>query len=168
MEINLGSVLLWGFVATLILTGIMYTAQETNQSRMSIPFMLGAMLTAARKKAKLVGFGLHLVNGWVFALLYAVIFEAWGMAGWWAGLLLGLTHAFVVLTVGMEMLPAVHPRMADERQGPTPTRWLQPPGFFARNYGRATPLWALLAHGVYGTILGTFYEPTTAAVALLL
>jgi len=63
-----------------------------------------------------------------------------------------------VLLGGLSALGAMHPRMASEQQGPTPTRQLEPPGFLALNYGRRTPLSVLLAHLVYGAILGAFYR----------
>jgi hypothetical protein len=53
---------------------------------------------------------------------------------------------------------AIHPRMANEQQGPTPTRQLEPPGSLALNYGRRTPLFLVVAHLVYGVILGAFYQ----------
>ena len=48
--------------------------------------------------------------------------------------------------------------MASEQHGPTPTRQLEPPGFLALNYGRRTPISVLVAHLVYGAILGAFYR----------
>lgn len=155
---NVPSVLLWGFVATLVLTTITAASQGLGLSRMSLPFMLGTMLTADRDRAMLLGFLFHLVNGWVFALLYAAVFEALGWATWWLGATGGILHALVVLTAAMPMLPGLHPRMASEQQGPTPTRALQPPGFMALHYGHRTPLVALAAHVVYGAILGGFYR----------
>jgi hypothetical protein len=53
-------------------------------------------------------------------------------------------------------LPALHPRMANEQRGPTPTRQLEPPGFLALNYGYRTPLSVVLAHVLYGAVLGLF------------
>jgi hypothetical protein len=47
--------------------------------------------------------------------------------------------------------------MASRHHGPTPTRQLEPPGFLALNYGWATPATTLLAHVVFGLILGAFY-----------
>ena len=41
---------------------------------------------------------------------------------------------------GLPLIPGLHPRMASEYQGPTPTRQLEPPGFLALNYGRPTPI----------------------------
>lgn len=156
---NLPDVLLWGFLATLVLTTIMSGSQGLGLSRMSIPFMLGTMFTPSRDRAHAVGFGAHVVNGWIFALLYALVFESLGRAGWWLGGLLGIGHGAIVLLVLMPLLPGLHPRMASEHQGPEPTRNLEPPGFLALNYGRRAPLMTLVAHLVYGLILGAFYAP---------
>jgi hypothetical protein len=48
--------------------------------------------------------------------------------------------------------------MAHPYQGPTPTKQLQPPGFFAINYGRGTAVVTLVAHLLYGSMLGFFYH----------
>jgi hypothetical protein len=116
------------------------------------------MLTPDRDRAKLVGFGIHLLNGWLFAFVYAAAFQSWRRATWWLGALIGLVHGGFVLLGGVSTLSAVHPRIASEQQGPTPTRQLEPPGFLALNYGRRTPLSVLSAHVIYGAILGAFYR----------
>jgi hypothetical protein len=59
-----------------------------------------------------------------------------------------------MLTTLAPMLPYLHPRMATEYDGPSYRRRLQPPGFFALHYGYRTPLATLLAHALYGAILG--------------
>ena len=155
---NWGSWLLWGFVATLVLTSTMAGSQGLRLTRMSIPYLLGTMFTPSRDRAKLVGLGVHLLNGWLFSLLYVAAFHAWGGATWWAGAGIGFVHALIVLTLGMRLLPGLHPRMASEQQGPTVMRQLEPPGFLALNYGYQTPVSVLLAHLVYGAILGAFYR----------
>jgi uncharacterized membrane protein YagU involved in acid resistance len=157
---NRSGVALWGFVGTVVLTGLMAATQGLGLTRMSLPFMLGTMFTADRDRAKLVGFAVHLVNGWLFAVVYAATFESWGRVSWWRGAAIGLVHGLFVLLAGVSLLPSIHPRMASEQQGPTPTRQLEPPGFLALNYGRRTPLSVLLAHLVYGGILGAFYRLT--------
>jgi hypothetical protein len=53
----------------------------------------------------------------------------------------------------------MHPRMASETRGPTVVRQLEPPGFLGCNYGARTPLSVMLAHAIYGAILGGFYSP---------
>lgn len=155
---NWGSWALWGFVATLVLTTVMAGSQGLRMTRMNVPYMLGTMFTSGRDRAKLVGFGVHLINGWLFSLLYVAAFHAWGRAGLGAGVAIGFVHAAFVLTVGMRLMPGLHPRMASEQHGPTVTRQLEPPGFLSLNYGYQTPLSVLIAHLAFGAILGSFYS----------
>ena len=150
--------LLWGFVATVFLTGLLSGSQGLGLTRMSLPYMLGTMFTPDRDRAKLVGFGVHLLNGWWLAFVYAAAFQSWRRATWWLGAAIGLVHGLFVLLVVMPALPGLHPRMASEQRGPEPTRQLEPPGFLALHYGQRTPVSLLLAHLVYGAILGAFYR----------
>ena len=155
---NFPSIFLWGFVATVFLTTLMAAGQGLGWSRMSLPFMLGTLFTADRHRAMIIGFVFHFVNGWLFALFYALMFEELRLTGWWLGGGIGLAQGLTVLIALMPILPAVHPRMASEQRGPEPTRALEPPGFMALNYGRQTPLLTLVAHAVYGAILGGCYR----------
>jgi uncharacterized membrane protein YagU involved in acid resistance len=151
--------LLWSFVATLFLTGFMAGSQSLGMTRINIPYMLGTMLTADRDRARLLGFVAHFLNGWGFGLVYMRAFDSWGRAGWWRGAAIGVVHALFVLMGVIPLLPGLHPRMAGEEHGPTPTKQLEPPGFMALNYGRRTPVSVVLAHILYGAILGAFYRP---------
>jgi uncharacterized membrane protein YagU involved in acid resistance len=155
---NLPSILLWGFAATIVMTTTLAAGQGLGYTRMSLPFLLGTIFTPARDRAMVVGVLVHLVNGFIFGLLYAAVFERLGQAAWWLGAGIGLVHALFVLTVGMSMLPGMHPHMVSEYFGPTPNRLLQPPGFLALNYGRRTPIVTIVAHLVYGAMIGGFYE----------
>lgn len=156
---NLGDVLLWGFIATVFLTTIMAASQGLGFSRMSIPYMLGTVFTPDHRRALVIGFALHFLNGWVFALFYALVFEDLCRAGALLGAAVGLAQALVVLVTLMPILPSLHPRMASEHRGPEPTKALEPPGFLALNYGRRTPMVTILAHLVYGGLIGGFYQP---------
>jgi hypothetical protein len=158
MGLNWASAALWGFVATVVLTGLMSASQAAGVTRMSLPYMLGTLVTPDRDRAKLAGMLIHLLVGQCFAFIYAAAFESWTRATWWLGAGVGLVHALFVLTAGMWFLPSMHPRMASEQQGPTPTRGLEPPGFFALHYGRRSPLVVIVAHLAYGAILGAFYH----------
>lgn len=154
---NFESAVLWGLVATLVMTTVMAGSVALGLSRMSLPFMLGTMVTPDRNKAPFYGFLIHLVNGWIFAFFYVAVFETLGAAGALLGAGIGVAHGLVILVAGMPVLPGLHPRMASEHHGPEPTRALEPPGFMALHYGRRTPILSLLAHLVYGAILGGFY-----------
>lgn len=155
---NVWSAVLWGFVSTIVLTTIMSASQGLGLTRMSLPFLLGTIVTPNRDRAMLFGTLVHLVDGWLFAFLYAAAFESWGRSNWALGGGIGVVHGLAVLAVAMPLIPGLHPRMVSPYFGPTPNRQLQPPGFLALHYGRRTPLVTLLAHVAYGVILGSFYH----------
>ena len=155
---NVWSWMLWGFVATVVLTVVLVAMQELRLTRVNIPWLLGSIFTPERSHAKALGSVLHLVNGWAFSLLYIAAFEAWGRAGLARGMLVGLVHAAFVLVAGFPILPGIHPRMAHETWGPTARRQLEPPGALGMHYGAFTPLSVLVAHLLFGAILGAFYR----------
>lgn len=146
--------LLCALIATAVLTTLLAASQGLGVTRISLPFLIGSVFTPDRNRANVVGFAIHGFNGWLFSLGYLAIFTTFGWSGWWEGAAVGLFHGVFVLVVLMPLLPFVHPRMATEDYGPSPTRQLEPPGFLALNYGRRTPVVTLLAHVVYGALLG--------------
>lgn len=150
---------LWGFVGTIVLTITMSAAQGLGLTRMSIPFLLGTVVTPDRDRAQLLGIAVHLINGWLFSLVYVAAFHAWGLATWWAGAAIGVVHSAFVLTAGLSLLPAFHPRMARIEEGPDQAPLLEPPGFLALNYGVRTPVSVVLAHILFGAVVGGFYSP---------
>jgi uncharacterized membrane protein YagU involved in acid resistance len=156
--VNWSSWLVWGFASTVVLTTLMAGSQGLGLTRMNIPYLLGTMVTADRDRAKLIGVLIHLINGWLFSLVYVAAFAAWGGPTWWKGIAIGLVHSLFVLSAGLPTMPGLHPRMASETRGPTVVRQLEPPGFFGLNYGYRTPLSILIAHLAFGAILGTFYR----------
>lgn len=155
---KIAEMLLWGLLATGLLTTLLRASQALHLTRMDVPFLLGTMVTSNRDRAKGIGFVIHFFNGWWIALLYAAFFHGFDIATWWLGGLMGLAHAAFVLVVVLPLLPGGHPRMASEFRGPEPTRLLEPPGFLAMNYGYQTPLATVVAHIAYGTVLGGFYR----------
>jgi hypothetical protein len=143
-----------GFGATVILTVLLTGAQGLGITRMSLPYLLGAMFTPDRDRAKLVGILVHLVNGWVFSAVYYAAFTLAGRATIPLGAAIGLVHGVFVAAVGLPLLPAFHPRVARPHAGPTAERRLEPPGFLARNYGWSTGVVIVLSHVVFGAVLG--------------
>lgn len=149
---------LFGLLATAALTAVMITAQLAGLSRLDLPLVLGTLLTEDPDRARVAGFVIHLVVGQAFALGYAAAFVQLGRATWWLGALLGMLHVAIALLVILPLLPGVHPRMASQRAGPSSTAVLEPPGLLALNYGIQTPAVAIIAHLVYGTVLGVLLE----------
>ena len=156
---NVESWLVWGFAGTVVLTTILSGSQGLGMTRMNIPYLLGTMFTADRDRAKPLGIALHVVNGLVFSLVYVAAFEVWGGPTWWKGAAIGFVHAAFVVVAALPALPGLHPRMASERLGPTEVRQLEPPGFLGLHYGIQTPVSIVIAHIVFGVVLGAFYVP---------
>lgn len=152
------TVIVWGLVATLVLTVGMYASQGLGVSRLSLPFLMGYWVTRRRSRAAYLGLVLYTFGGWVFAFLYAWLFATLGRAGWALGLGAGLLHGLFLLVAILPMLPYIHPRLASPYSGPTAVRRLEPPGFMGLNYGRMTPVSTLLSHAAYGAILGWAFK----------
>lgn len=123
---NWPSWLLSGFLATLALSTILSLSQGLGLTRINLPYLIGTFFTPWREKARVYGFIVHLLNGWIFSILYVLVFENEHMANWWFGAILGLAQALFVLTVGMALMPGLHPRMASEQHGPNANRQLNP------------------------------------------
>jgi hypothetical protein len=146
-----------GVVGTILLSTGLRLAQETGLTRMDLPFLLGTAFTVHRSRAKMIGWGVHFVNGLLFSLAYAGIFAAVDRAGWLFGAALGVVHAAfaggVLVTV---LLPAVHPRMGEPWSDAEESPLLEAPGFMLVNYGRSTVIVTIALHAAYGAIVGGF------------
>ena len=149
---------LFGLLATGALTAVMMTAQLAGLTRLDLPLILGTLVTEDPDRARVAGFFIHLAVGQGFALGYAATFAALHRVTWWLGAGLGMLHVAVALLALLPLLPGVHPRMASLRAGPSSTAVLEPPGLLALNYGIGTPVVAIVAHVLYGTMLGTLLE----------
>jgi hypothetical protein len=146
-----------GFIGTLVLTTILRVSTEVRLTRIDLPFLLGTAFTKDRLWAKVVGYVLHFVAGFGFALVYFAVFVAIDRSGWLLGAVFGLLHGLFVSTALVNvLLPAIHPRMAWSLTAPGGPALLEPPGFLLLNYGPRTPLVTVLAHVVYGSIVGGF------------
>ena len=155
---NVGSVLLWGFVASLLVTAswlpgtvcgcrasACLCSSERCLPRVAIgPVSLALPRTSCWDGCSPASTHLHSKAGI-------------GPHGGSVRALASFTGSIVLIAI-MPMLPVVHPRMASEHRGPEPTRQLEPPGFMALHYGRRTPLITLIAHVLYGMVLGAFYQ----------
>lgn len=148
----------FGLIATATLTAVMISAQLAGLTRLDLPLVLGTVFTEDPDRARVVGFLVHLVAGQVFALGYALVFALLHRATWWLGGLLGLLHVAVALMVLLPLLPGLHPRMASHRAGPSSRAVLEPPGLLALSYGVQTPAVAVVAHVLYGVVLGLLLE----------
>ena len=149
--------LVGGLLGTVVLTTILRGASELRLTRIDLPFLLGTALTGDRVRAKAIGYALHFGFGLLFALMYAAVFVVLDRAGVLLGAALGLVHAlFAGSALVNVLLPAVHPRMGTGYDAAGSSPLLEPPGFMLLNYGRQTPLVTIVAHVLYGAIVGGF------------
>ena len=161
MVANLGAVALWGLVATGAMTTIQEGARLAGLSRMSLPFLFGVAVTRRHDRAIALGYVLYLIGGWSFAALYALVLESAGLVNWWAGLIAGTAHGLFLSAVFLPLLPAIHPRLASDRDGPSRKERFEPPGPMGLNYGRGTPLSTILSQALYGLVFGFGYAAAT-------
>jgi hypothetical protein len=146
-----------GLLGTLVLTTMLRAASELALTRMDIPFLLGTAVTGDRVRAKAAGYALHFVFGLLFALAYWAVFAVIDESGVILGAVLGLVHGLFAATALVNvLLPVVHPRMGTGFTAAGSAPLLEPPGFLLLNYGRQTPLVTVVAHVVYGAIVGGF------------
>ncbi|TPW26987.1 hypothetical protein [Pararhizobium mangrovi] len=150
-------VLVWGLIATAIMSTVTEGAQMLGISRMSLPFLFGTMFASSRHRAQVIGYILYSLGGLVFGLVYVGVFYTLDYSSWWFGALMGFLHGLFLITVMLPTLPYVHPRMATDYDGPTSRRRVEPPGPFGLHYGRLTPTITVLAQALFGLVLGIAY-----------
>ncbi|HMF94856.1 MAG TPA: hypothetical protein VKE96_11200 [Vicinamibacterales bacterium] len=149
-----------GFVATLVMTTILRGASELGLTRADLPLLLGTAVSDNRRRARALGYVFHFVFGIGFALAYVAFFHVVGRGGWMVGALLGALHAVFDATVLVNVvLPVVHPRIGTPETAANEIALVEPPGFLLMNYGRNSFLVALVAHLVYGALVGLIARP---------
>jgi hypothetical protein len=156
----IASALAGGVIGTLALATIIKAAAEAGMTRLDVALLLGTAVTDNRRKARALGYIFHFVLGIAFAEAYGGFFAIVGHASWRLGALLGVLHALFTATVLVSvLLPVVHPRMATADTAANEITLIEPPGFLMLNYGRSTFLVTLVAHIVYGALVGLIVRP---------
>ena len=151
----IASALAGGVIGTLAMSTIIKAAAEFGITRMDLALLLGTVATANRRKARALGYVFHFILGIAFATAYAGFFRIVGRASWELGALLGGLHAVFTATVLVSvLLPVIHPRMATPDTAVNEITLIEPPGFLMLNYGRSTFAVTLVAHVVYGALVG--------------
>jgi hypothetical protein len=144
-----------GVIGTLAMATMIKAACELGLSRMDLALLLGTVATPNRRKARAIGYVMYFVLGVAFAEAYGALFAIIGRSSWWLGALVGTLHAIFISTVLVSvLLPVVHPRMATSDTAANEVTLIEPPGFLMLNYGRSTFVVTLVAHIVYGALVG--------------
>jgi hypothetical protein len=111
MEFAVWQALVAGFVATVVMTGMISMARAGGMTRMPpFEYITGSMMSEDPRTARLMGLMVHyLIMGTVvFGLIYAWLFTVFGSASWLLGLIIGIVHGAVVGVV-MAMMPGSVP-----------------------------------------------------------
>lgn len=143
------TIALAGLAGALGLTVVMAVGTALRMARLNFPMLLGSMLQPPGPRALLIGLIWHLVNGIIFAALYAL---SLGLAGiqpdWGVILALGVFH-FAIAGLLLWLIGRVHPRI---RQGHMPA-----PRSFGTRYGARGVILLLLAHVAYAAIVAAAF-----------
>jgi hypothetical protein len=158
-----------GLAGGAVMTVVMTMMRKSGKTEMDMALIEGTMFTGDRDKAKALGVMMHLVvmSALVIGSVYAVLFTLFDVDSsnaWWIGALFGVVHGLMA-GVMMGMMPKMHPRMreSDEssdlgrHEGSDGSLLLKPPGVFAKNYGKATPVGIVMVHVIYGLVTGLVY-----------
>jgi uncharacterized membrane protein YagU involved in acid resistance len=143
-----GSIVFAGVLATAVMTVLMYVGRTLGM-QMDMPRMLGLMFTGPGNGGMVYGIGLmvHVMMGIMFAVVYALLFDAFGIgANWLWGGVFGAAHG-VFAGMAMAMMPVMHPRMGNGEV-------FAAPGPFGVNYGSMVPIGIIMLHVVYGVAIG--------------
>ncbi len=151
MQIDWGSAVVAGLVATAVMTALMYMGKAMGM-RMDMPRMLGLMFTGPDSTGVVYSLGViaHFMMGVLFAIIYAALFSLLGIeASWLWGAVFGAVHG-VMAGMAFGMMPAMHPRMG-------PGEVLAAPGPFGANYGSMIPVGVMMLHIIFGAVVGWLY-----------
>lgn len=144
-----------GLLGTFVLTTVLRMASELRLTRVDLPFLLGTAVSDDRSRAKAIGYLAHFGFGLLFASGYYLMFRTIGSSGWILGALFGLVHGLFAGTALVNiLLPLVHPRMGKPWTDARSTPLVERPGFLMLNYGASTPVVSMVAHVLYGAIVG--------------
>jgi len=142
MTIEFTTVVVAGIAGSLTIV-IMRTAMKAMgvNLQMNIMDMLGTMMGAEGKRARILGLIDHIIMGIIFAGFYNIWFDIGPEMGFLAlGLIGGFVH-WVITGVMLGVMPV---------KG-------RAPGMFAKNFGKQDVMGFLLGHLVFGLVVGATF-----------
>lgn len=149
---NWGSAIIAGLVATIVMTILMYMGKAMGM-RMDMPRILGLMFAQPEHRGSIytIGMIVHLMIGVIFAIIYGLLFNLFGIpANWLWGAVFGLIHG-IVIGLMLPIMPSIHPRMGGSNVLPRL-------GAFASNYGSMIPVAWIVLHIIFGAVIGWLYS----------
>ena len=153
MEYNSPAAIGAGLIAGVVMLIPIYLGRMMmpEQMKMDLLKMLGTMMMPVSGMTYGVGLVVHLVISIVFASAHAAFYFWLDIeSGYAIGLLFGLVHFIGTGTFFGLLAPSMHRGIKD---GAVPA-----PGYFALKLGVPTAMGALMAHLLFGLVVGGLYE----------
>jgi hypothetical protein len=154
VNVDLTDALVIAIPATALALIVLEVGQAAGATRLDLALILGTVAPRDPDRSRVVGLTLHGVIGVAFTICYALLFAVLDMSGVAVGATIGLLHGLFVVAILGRLLPAVSNRIASPRSGPWEHTLLEPPGWFAMNYGVLTPVVVVAAHVAFGAVCG--------------
>ncbi len=149
---NIIGAIVAGLAGTIAMTVLMMIAPMMGMPKMDIPGMLGSMFSA--KGNTVLGYVMHLMNGVIFAIIYALIWSTGFLptnltGGVVGGLALGLAH-WIIVGLLFAMVPIMH---AGIKAGE-----VKAPGLYMTNMGGTMGfIGGMMGHLLFGLVVGVVY-----------
>lgn len=138
-----------GVLGAAALTVIGWLIRVVGLSTLHPELILGSLITGSTGFGTVIlGFAWHLLNGGIFALIYASSFRSLRMSRTKSGTSLGAIH-WVAAGIALGVVRLMHPLMPAV---------LMPPGYFAFNHNFFTVVSVLALHLIYGAIVGSICD----------
>ena len=137
-----------GVVATIVFTIVMVMAPKMGMPEMDIVGMLGSMFGVPANR--MMGWVMHLMMGVIFAIIYALLWNAGvGSASLGSGALFGVAH-FLIVGLMFGVMPMIH---AGIKSGAVPA-----PGVYMLSSGGLMGfMGGLIGHVVFGLVVALVY-----------
>ncbi len=149
-----------GAIGAMAMLVVIYGGRAMGMTKMDLLRTLGTMVQPKGSTNVVYGIGLmmHLMMGAAFGLLHTGLLHAFDPTSTGAatglGILIGAVHGMIV-TGGMPiMLRMGHPLVKDGT--------IDDPGPAMTGFGKMTPIGMVMAHVVYGIVVGAIYAGAVA------
>jgi hypothetical protein len=145
---NIFGAIVAGIIGTIVITVVMAMSPKMGMPKMDIVGMLGAMFDPEGNRT--LGMGMHLMMGVVFAIIYALLWNAGiGTVGLVWGAIFGAVH-WLIAGAMMGGMPMMH---AGIKAGT-----VNAPGLFMlHNGGVMAFMGGLMGHIIYGLVVALVY-----------
>ncbi len=159
-QYSAGWAILAGAIGAAAMLVVIYGGRAMGMTKMDLLRTLGTMVQPKGSTNVVYGIGLmmHLMMGAAFGLLHTGLLHAFDPSSTGAatglGILIGAVHGMMVTVAMPVMLKMGHPLVKDGT--------IDDPGPAMTGFGKMTPMGMVMAHVVYGILVGAIYAGAVA------